>query len=109
MFSIAETTRFLRYHYVNNVDNDNENDVDTDVLLDCEQPEYNEGYWALVEKYTQRGMLQDAWAVLSHHSACRRCTNTSNNSNSNNNLIEDEDSRIGFSHLYVWIIAMKMV
>ena len=50
---------------------------DVGKLLELPQPEYYlpGGFWVLLRKLVLKGCLEDAWAVLSAHSACHRCAN----------------------------------
>jgi hypothetical protein len=77
----ADTVRYLRYNHM--LDVNAYVDVDMDYLLDLDQPEQygnertSDGtgmtpYWALLRKLVLRGCLEEAWAVLSRHSACKR-------------------------------------
>ena len=98
----------------NNNNNNNDDSIDTITivtnvsnLMDLPQPEYyadggldcgdndDEGqwnddrshippYWELVHSLVSAGRLEDAWAALSRHSACRRCC-LSENTNENDN------------------------
>jgi len=90
----ADTVRYLRYNHIMDADaylqTKMGDDMDMGTLLDMNQPEYydpsssddamgigNSGqqmtpYWCLLRKLVLRGCLDEAWAVLSRHSACRR-------------------------------------
>jgi len=84
----ADTVRYLRWNHMDDVVDLVQRGMlpegmDVDALLRLDQPEYygsttdtNGGiklYWFLFRKLVLRGRLQEAWSVLSHHSACRRC------------------------------------
>ena len=110
-FSIADTVRYLRQHFVPdpledfelNVNDDQPHPLDE--MLESPQPEYYGGgsiYWTLIERLIKRGMLKDAWAVLSKHSACRSCTRDTTNMKHLGPEYEEEieQARKGFSHLY---------
>jgi len=87
----ADTVRYIRYNHLPSC----EDYVDTllcgeitiEELLNLNQPEHwipsssslsstsnIAPYWALVRKLVQRGLLNDAWKVLSRHSTCVRAT-----------------------------------
>lgn len=113
-FSISDTVRFLRHHFVpnplddvslfedaNNEMKGNEEEMDSvEQMLSSSQPEYYQGgtpYWTLVEHLIKCGMLKDAWAILSNHSACRNCAREVSDPEQQEEL---EKIRRGFSHLY---------
>ena len=75
----ADTIRYLRLHHLY----DAEDLFDPSVMEELNQlwqpDQYGDdddvtgkAYWDLVEAYLVRGCLEDAWAVLSHHSIVRR-------------------------------------
>jgi len=77
----ADTIRYLRLHHLY----DAEDLFDPSVIEELNQlwqpDQYGDGddhdndgkaYWDLIEAYLIRGCLEDAWAVLSHHSIVRR-------------------------------------
>ena len=82
----ADTVKFLRYNLMTDSNTYLEakfgNELDMEQLLEMDQPEYYDPtgdnsnsmtpYWCLVRKMVLRGCLNEAWAVLSRHSACKR-------------------------------------
>lgn len=85
----ADTVRYLRYNLMTDANSyleaKLENGMGMEQLLEMDQPEYynpsDDGngtgmtpYWCLVRKLVLRGCLNEAWAVLSRHSACKRST-----------------------------------
>jgi hypothetical protein len=81
----ADTVNYLRYNLMTDSNTYLEaklgNELDMEQLLEMDQPEYynpsGDGnsmtpYWCLVRKLILRGCLNEAWAVLSRHSACKR-------------------------------------
>ena len=98
----ADTIRYLRFHHLQDIDeyahtflfdstsgntddNDDEEEGCTIMdMLESHQPEQwypnnsDKGnmppFWLLVRKLMHRGLLRDAWHVLSKHSACERAT-----------------------------------
>mmetsp|Transcript_15178 Transcript_15178/g.35174 ORF Transcript_15178/g.35174 Transcript_15178/m.35174 type:complete len:892 (+) Transcript_15178:74-2749(+) len=74
----ADTVRFLRKHHFSVVEDYFDPSV-VDKMYTLWQPDqYDDGnnhtntYWELVEAYMVRGCLEEAWALLSHHSIVRR-------------------------------------
>jgi len=100
----ADTIRYLRYHHLPNVedyiqqflisdnDDEEEEEITVEELLEMNQPEHwnprspsssssssssstnMTPYWILVRKLMLRGLFQDAWNVLSRHSAFTRAS-----------------------------------
>ena len=88
----AETIRYLRFNHMMDPNAYLERTssmgvvVDMERLLEMDQPEFYEPstsgsngnnsmppYWRLFRKLVLRGCLDEAWAVLSRHSMCKRC------------------------------------
>jgi len=82
----SDTVRYLRLHHMTSpYDDFQEEEENTsskedviEEMLSSSQPEYypNDLYWKLLRKLTLRGCLEDVWAIVSRHSACRRCVAT---------------------------------
>jgi len=115
-FSIADTVRFLRHHFIPNpLDNfsidskttstKKEKELDAmEEMLASPQPEYYQSgtpYWTLIERLIKRGMLKDAWAILSNHSVCRSCSKDTPSTEEEEE--EMEQARRGFSQLYAFL------
>lgn len=85
----ADTIRYLRYNHM--IDTNSYikmklgEDMDLEKFMNVDQPEYYDPlssaaydeqglspYWCLVRKLVLRGCLNEAWAVLSRHSACKK-------------------------------------
>jgi Nup85 Nucleoporin. len=85
----ADTVRYLRYNHM--IDTNTHvkmklgEEMDLEKFMNIDQPEYydplssashDEGgltpYWYLIRKLVLRGCLNEAWAVLSRHSACKK-------------------------------------
>ena len=70
----ADLVRYLRHHHTV----DALQQVDPDVLQELrgsmhpDQVDNGEPYWKLMNTFVQRGNLEQAWALLSRHSLCRR-------------------------------------
>jgi len=86
----SNTVRYLRWNHIDDATETIQTslpaDMDINGLLSLNQPEYfvqstsNEHnvegltpYWLLLRKLVLHGRLNEAWSVLSNHSACRRC------------------------------------
>jgi len=74
----ADTVRYLRKHHFSDIEDTFGPSVIEDLyqLWTPDQNSYDssEGniYWEVLEAYMVRGCLEDAWALLSHHSIVRR-------------------------------------
>ena len=78
----ADLVRYLRYHHLPNAFTSVEpNSEILDEVLQSIHPdqlgENGEIYWKLLETCLLRGSLDEAWALLSRHSLCRRSTDDS--------------------------------
>jgi hypothetical protein len=85
----ADTVRYLRKHHFGDINNIFDPSVVED-LNQLWQPDQHgadnsdgNGYWELVEAYMIWGCLEDAWALLSHHSIVRRFVEMEENSDKN--------------------------
>jgi hypothetical protein len=70
----ADTVRYLRLHHMGDASAGADESV-VDQMLDSFHPDqFRDGtvYWKLVVSYLVRGCLEEAWALLSRHSICRR-------------------------------------
>jgi hypothetical protein len=70
----ADTVRYLRLHHMGDASAGADESV-VDQMLDSLHPDQVGGgtvYWKLVVSYLVRGCLEEAWALLSRHSICRR-------------------------------------
>jgi len=71
----ADTIRYLRLHHLGDAEDQFDEEV-VEQLKSLHQPEQcngnGEDYWRLIEAYIIRGCLEDAWALISHHSIVRK-------------------------------------
>jgi len=68
----AHMVRYLRLHHMDDV----VASAPVETLLQSSRPDQVEGgtlYWSTLQSLVLRGDLEDAWAMLSRHSACQRC------------------------------------
>ena len=90
----ADTVRYLRHHHTVNA----LQQVDPDVLqelMDSMHPDQVDNgapYWKLMNTLVQRGNLEQAWALLSRHSLCRRASDAHANAHNNNNNLGNDGS-----------------
>lgn len=63
--TMADTIVFLRQHFLDSIDLG-------PLLEETRHPEEYEHYWKTLQSLVLRGCTQDAWHLLSHHSACQR-------------------------------------
>mmetsp|Transcript_458 Transcript_458/g.778 ORF Transcript_458/g.778 Transcript_458/m.778 type:complete len:896 (-) Transcript_458:52-2739(-) len=85
----ADTVRYLRYNHMADENSFVKmklgQDMDLEKFMGMDQPEYYDPlssatdeeqgltpYWCLIRKLVLRGCLNEAWAVLSRHSACKK-------------------------------------
>lgn len=68
----ADTVRYLRLHHMQDAFSLAGDDTSIEDILESSQPEQLAGYWKVVQTLVLRGCLDEAWALLSHHSICRR-------------------------------------
>ena len=98
----ADTIRYLRTHQLEDAEDQFDEYVIKE-LYNIWQPDQHNGngedYWKLIEAYIIRGCLEDAWAMLSHHSIVHRFTEMENQEDDDNvlddyqaaSLAEDRD------------------
>mmetsp|Transcript_14323 Transcript_14323/g.22074 ORF Transcript_14323/g.22074 Transcript_14323/m.22074 type:complete len:742 (-) Transcript_14323:124-2349(-) len=65
--TMADAIPYLRLHHLPGID---ENKYAA--LEECRHPEEEDEYWNILEMLILRGCTSDAWALLCHHSVCRR-------------------------------------
>lgn len=70
----ADTVRYLRLHHMGDASAGADESVVDQMLESLHPDQVGDGtvYWKLVVSYLGRGCLEEAWALLSRHSICRR-------------------------------------
>jgi hypothetical protein len=63
--TMADTIPYLRHHHMDSLDIN-------DILEKTRHPEEQQAYWTMLRKLVIRGCLEDAWSMLTYHSACQR-------------------------------------
>lgn len=70
----ADTVRYLRLHHMGDASAGADESIVDQVLDSFHPDQVGDGtvYWQLIVNYLVRGCLEEAWALLSRHSICRR-------------------------------------
>jgi len=114
-FSIAAFVKYLRHHFVSNpllTLFEGGDDSALEQMLNSPQPEYFRGgdlYWNLIKSFLERGLLEDAWNVISHHSLYKQSTQHAQDQAQHHITQEEQEeialNRQGFECLYALLYS----
>jgi hypothetical protein len=102
----ANMVQYLRLHHLEDIVGSDS----VDTLLQSARPDQAGGgslFWKTLQSLIIRGNLDDAWALLSHHSACQRCWSNTEVLDDYHASIRNQD-RDGFTMLRAVLLSAPL-